>query len=58
MKLTNNTGQTVIEVEEKEGSAKIRFLKPEDMTISEWKKHIVPFQKFMSALKIKARRRN
>ena len=56
MHLTNSNGDTVIEVTEKDGKAKILFYKPEKMTMSEWQKWIVPFQRFMGELKIKSRR--
>ena len=59
MNLTNTAGERIIEVvDEGDGNAKILFYKPEKMTMNEWREHIVPFQQFMSILKIKARRKN
>ena len=59
MNLTNTAGERIIEVvDEGDGGAKILFYKPKDMPMNEWREHIVPFQQFMSILKIKARRKN
>ena len=59
MNLTNTAGERIIEVvDEGDGGAKILFYKPEKMTMNEWREHIVPFQQFMSILKIKARRKS
>ena len=58
MNLTNTDGERIIEVvDEGDGGAKILFYKPKDMKDTEWEGHIVPFQKIMSNLKIKARRK-
>ena len=58
MHLTNTAGELIVEVvDDGEGGAKILFYKPKDMKDTEWEGHIVPFQKFMSSLKIKARRK-
>ena len=59
MNLTNTAGERIIEVvDEGDGKATILLYKPEKMTVEEWKEHLVPFHKFMSKLKIKARRKN
>ena len=57
MILHNESGEKVGEVIEKKGHTKILFYQPKDMKDTEWEGHIVPFQKFMSSLKIKARRK-
>ena len=58
MILHNESGEKVGEViKKKDGGFKILFYKPKDMNATEWERHIVPFQKFMSSLKVKARRK-
>ena len=57
MILYNESGEKVFEVIKKKDDIKILFYKPKDMKDTEWEGHIVPFQKFMSSLKIKARRK-
>ena len=58
MILHNESGEKVGEVIfKKKDDIKILFYKPKDMKDTEWEGHIVPFQKFMSSLKVKARRK-
>ena len=48
--------ENVIDVVKNGDKTKILILKPDSMKMEKWEEHVVNFQKFMSDLKVKARR--